>query len=528
MNRIKLPQHTNPGYTGQLGNTRQLTIIGGNGAGKTLFMNEMISLFGDKAYCLSALSAFYAEREESTLPNSIDSQYRKAVSMQNYMRTDAVSELDKIVYMLFADELESLLEMKAQAQKEGKRLRITPTKLDIIKQHWERIFPGNRITRTRGSVMFTTTSGSDLIATHSLSQGEKAVLYYLGAAMYAPENAVIFIDMPGLFIHPSIIGQLWNSIEELRPDCTFVYNSVDEDFVSTRTNNTCIWVKRYDSRSRSWEYDILAPGSRNDELVLEFAGTRRAVLFIEGDMRHSIDARLYSLVFPDMNVRPVGSCNKVIETTRSFNDQRSMHHLRSYGIVDRDRRTDNEVEYLRNKAIMVPEVAEVENIFLLPEVIKLTARRRGRDPERVMRRVHKEVMRMFSQRTEEQVLQHVRHRVKREVECKIDARFKCITAMEAHLRNLVNKLQPRRHYNELREQFAAMVRDDDYEAVLRVFNHKPALTDCGVAQQLGFKTKDEYIGYVLDTMKSRSKDAERLRETVRHVLRADAPDGNQE
>lgn len=526
VNRIILPPNTDRSHDGKLGDTRQLTIIGGNGAGKSRFMDEMISLCGDRAYCLSALSAFYAEREESTLPGSIDSQYRRAVSQQSYMRTDAVSELDKIVYMLFADELESLLEMKAEALESGKRLQIKPTKLDIIKKHWERIFPGNSITRSRGSVMFATRSGNDLITTHSLSQGEKAVLYYLGAAMYAPTDAVIFIDSPSLFIHPTIIGTLWNSIEELRPDCTFVYNSVDEDFVSTRTNNTSIWVKRYDSQSHAWEYEVIAPGSRADELMVEFAGSRRPVLFIEGDMRHSIDVRLYSLVFPDMTVRPLGSCNKVIETTRSFNDQQSMHHLRSYGIVDRDRRTEHEVEYLRNKMIMVPDVAEVENIFLLPGVIKLTARRRGRDPERVMRRVHKEVMRMFRQHTEEQVLQHVRHRVKREVECKIDARFKCITALETHLRGLVDKLQPRKQYKELREEFAVMVRDDDYESVLRVFNHKPMLSDCGVAQQLGFKSKDEYIGYVLDILKSRGKDSEHLRQTVRHALHIE-PNGKE-
>ena len=74
----------------------------------------------------------------------------------------------------------------------------------------------------------------------------------------------------------------------------------------------------------------------------------------------SLDIRLYSLVFPDMSVRPVGSCDKVIETTRSFNDQQAMHHLSSFGIVDRDRRTDQEVGYLRAKHIMVPDVAEME------------------------------------------------------------------------------------------------------------------------------------------------------------------------
>lgn len=487
-------------------------------------MDEMISLCGEKAYCLSALSAFYPEREESTLPNSIDSQYRRAVSQQSYMRTDAVSELDKIVYMLFADELESLLDMKAKALEEGRKLKVSVTKLDVIKKHWERIFPGNRITRSKGSLMFATCSGSDLITTHSLSQGEKAALYYLGATMYAPQNAVIFIDSPTLFVHPTILGTLWNSIEDLRPDCTFVYNSVDEDFVSSRTHNTCIWVKRYISTDHAWDYEIMAPGSRIEELMVEFAGSRRPVLFIEGDLRHSIDAKLYSLVFPDMTVRPLGSCNKVIETTRSFNDLQSMHHLRSYGIVDRDRRTDHEVEYLRNKQIMVPDVAEIENIFMLPGVIKLTAKRRGRDPEKLFRRIDKEVMRIFRQHSEEQVLQHVRHRIKREVECKIDARFKCITAMETHLRNLADKLQPRKHYKELRQSFAAMVRDDEYESVLKVFNHKPLISDCGAAQLLGFKSKDDYIGYVLDTLKSSGKDAEQLRCIIRHVLHADDGD----
>lgn len=83
-----------------------------------------------------------------------------------------------------------------------------------------------------------------------------------------------------------------------------------------------------------------------------------------------------------------------------------------------------EVGYLRDKQIMVPDVAEVENIFMLPEVIKIMARKRGRDGAKIMRRVERDVMRMFKRHSEEQALQHVRHKVKRDVECKIDARFR--------------------------------------------------------------------------------------------------------
>lgn len=501
--------------------TRQITIIGGNGAGKSRFMAEMTSLAGEKAFILNALSAFFPERQESTLTGSIDDLYRKAIRQQSYMRVDAVSQLDKLVYMLFADELESLLDFKENGMQKGKRLRPTVTKLDIIKRHWEKIFPGNKIMRIKGNLMFATQSGDNLISASALSQGEQTALYYMAAVLYAMPEAVIFIDSPSMFVHPSILGTFWNSVESMRPDCTFVYNSVDEDFVETRINNTCIWVKSYDSLTREWDYKIINPAERSEELMVELAGSRRPVLFIEGDARHSIDMRLYSLVFRDMTVRPLGSCNKVIETTRTFNDLKAMHHLQSYGIVDRDRRSEQEVRYLQNKQIMVPDVAEIENIFLLPEVIRIMAKVRGRDASKIVHRVQRDVIRMFRHHADQQALQHVRHKVKREVECKIDARFSCITALETHLRSLPAQLQPRKHYNRLREEFAVMIRDNDYASILRVFNHKPMLPDSGIHTLLGYHSKEDYIEGVLTLLKGNSKDANALREAVRHILHAD-------
>lgn len=68
-----------------------------------------------------------------------------------------------------------------------------------------------------------------------------------------------------------------------------------------------------------------------------------------------------------------------------------------------------------------------------------------------------------------------------------------------------------------------MVRDNDYHGVLRVFNHKPMLSDSGVHQMLGYRTKDDYIGGVLDTLKSSGKDSDALRAVIRHCLHADNP-----
>ncbi len=499
----------------------QVTIIGANGAGKSRFMDEMISLCGNRAYALSALSSSFPEREESTLPGSVDMLYREAIQKQRYMRGDAVSQLDKLSYMLFADELESLLDFKESFGKEKGKLKPAFTKLDKIKNLWKKVFPGSRITRDKGTLMFATTAGDDLIPLNRLSQGEKTALYYASAVLYAMSGAVIFIDSPSLFLHPAITGSFWNAVERLRPDCTFVYNSVDIDFVRSRTSNTCIWVKSYDSSSKAWDYQVLPDTPLSEEILIELGGSRRPVLFIEGDSSHSIDAKLYSLVFSDWTVRPLGSCNKVIETTRTFNDLKYMHHLRSRGIVDRDRRTDAEVGYLRKKEILVPEVAEVENIFLLETVIKTMAKRRGKQPGKVFNKVKGEVVKMFRRQADQQALQHVRHRVKREVECKIDARFTCITALETHLKTLVFKLQPRKHYNELRQRFARMIAEEDYAGILQVFNHKPMLPDSGVHQLLGFRSKEEYISGVLRVLEENGPDAKTIREAVRHCFLID-------
>lgn len=523
MKSISLPPSLNPNAETRVDGTKPITIIGANGAGKSRFMEEMTVCCGNRTYILDALKAFYPEREESTLPGSIDALYRESIRQQPYMRTDAVSEIDKLVYMIFADELESLLELKEESDGARRKVTLKPTRLDMIKRVWEKIFPGNKICRQKGHLMFATMAGGDLIPVQKLSQGEKAAFYYLGAVSYAPRNAVIFIDTPSIFVHPSIIQNLWNSIEEMRPDCTFVYNSVDAEFVSSRSQSVCIWVKNYDSEHKAWDYEILDTAGLRNEIIMQLAGSRRPILFIEGEARRSIDARLYSLVFPEYIVKPLGSCNKVIETTRSFNDQQGLHHLQSRGIVDRDRRSDKEVDYLRNKSIMVPDVAEVENIFLLPDVVKVMAARRGRDYGRIMHRLERDVVRMFRRHAEEQALQHVRHKVKREVECKIDARFACITALELHLQQLEQKLQPRRKYNLLREQFAVMVRDSDYLGILKVFNHKPMLPDSGIHQMLGYRTKEDYIDGVIDALKGHGKDAEHLRSTIKYCLHADEP-----
>lgn len=524
MNRISLPPRIDGAQPLAFPNSRQITIVGGSGVGKSRFMHALVDAFGQRAYSLSALGILMCEKGGSVDKLFAEKMPPKAAFSAELYATD----LDRLAAMLFHDEFRYLLSVKSECLIEDKAIELKPTHLDSLVHIWQEIFPGNTVMREQGRLLFATPGGPDLISTVKLSASEKTVLYYLAAVMYAPPSGVIFVDSPDMFLHTAMLHILWNAVEGLRPDCTFVYNASDMEFMNSRTENVTIWVKSQNIAMHAWDYEILPPGSLPDDLTACLLGTRRPVLFIEGDATHSIDAKLYPLVFPRYSVRPLGSCNKVIEATRSFCDMKQMHHLDSFGIVDRDRRTPNEVEYLRRKNVMVPEVAEIENIFLLEDVIAIMARKRNRNAAKVFDKVKRSVMKMFETHFREQVLQHVRHRMKRRLECRGDAKVKTINELERHLKSLPSIINVRESYAELMGQFESIAHRGDYAGVLRVFNHKPMLSECRVASLLGYDTVQDYISGVLHTLKGRDKYARQLRDAIRRVflIPESGPDNN--
>ena len=87
----------------------------------------------------------------------------------------------------------------------------------------------------------------------------------------------------------------------------------------------------------------------------------------------------------------MGGCQKVIETTKAFGQLKDFHTLDSKGIVDRDRRTQGEINYLREQHIYVPDVAEVENLLMIEDVIKTVAKRLMKDPDDVFKQVKEKI-----------------------------------------------------------------------------------------------------------------------------------------
>ena len=499
--RIELPQ-----------DTRQITIIGANGSGKSRFTGFLEDALKPMSFRLSALDALYASADAT---NPIDALYKEALTSSAFLHSDAKSTFERLMVMLLNEEMANLVAYKVAVAR-GEKATLEESKLDAVIKRWQEVFPENHVLREGGGLLFSREGDDDAYSQMKLSHGEKAVLFYFGAVLYAPVNGTIFVDNPGIFLHNSILRRLWDTIEALRPDCRFVYTTHDVDFAASRSENTIVWVRSYNPDAVTWDYDLLPSDTGlSEDVYMALIGARRPVMFIEGDATHSIDAKLYPLIFKDYNVKALGSCNKVIEATRAFNDLKAFHHLESRGIVDRDRRDEKEVAYLRGKNIFVPDVAEIENILMLEDVVRAVARYTGHNDNKVFATVKKSIVRQFKQDLRQQALLHTRHRVKRTVEYRVDGRFTNINALEEHMQNLVNEINPRGMYEQFCRRFSQMVALEDYSGILRVYNQKSMVPRSNVGQLCGLPgSKDAYVQCVLAVLKSDRDEAEAIRKAI--------------
>lgn len=499
---------------------QSVTIIGANGAGKTRFTAYLAESLGDKAFKLSALKAIYASGEPKDEPGTVDSLFVKARQSPAFLTNTAATTFDRLVALLLNEEIAALVEYKvAQMEVSAGRLEAAmapTTKLDEVISRWQEIFPSNQVLRQGGRLLFARDGQDDTYTQMRLSAGEKAVLYYFGALMYAPEGGVVFVDSPEMFLHPSLQQKTWDSLEAMRPDCHFVYTTHDLDFTATRQRDTLLWVRGYDPAGEGWDYTILPRGAGiSDEVYMAIIGSRNPVLFIEGDASHSIDAKLYPLVFKDFTVKSLGSCDKVIESTRTFNDQRALHHLESRGIVDRDRRDEGEVAYLRGKNIFVPDVAEIENILMLEEVVRTVASVNRRDENRVFRAVKKSIIGMFRHDLRAQAMLHTRHRIKRLMERRVDGKFTNINAFEQHLSGLAKELNPRGLYEQLCREFSRWAAEENYAEILKVYNQKSMLPGSNVSQLCGLNgSKEAYVDSIISILRRDTPASRRIRRAI--------------
>lgn len=201
----------------------------------------------------------------------------------------------------------------------------------------------------------------------------------------AADYSALIVDEPELHLHPSIMSLLWDELAVARPDCAFVFITHSLEFASSRPGNKYL-VRDYQP-GPAWTIDPVPEDTGfSEEFTTLILGSRRPVLFVEGAAA-SLDLSIYGALYPDHLVLPRGSCEAVIHSVASMRNNAALTRVVCCGIVDGDHRSDEEIRHLRDLGVAVLPVADVENVFLLPEISRAIAAHEGHEGDGIDERL---------------------------------------------------------------------------------------------------------------------------------------------
>lgn len=245
------------------------------------------------------------------------------------------------------------------------------------------------VTTDRTSFEAVPGRGGDPYPISEMSDGEKSALLLAAEVMTVPRGSVIIVDEPERHLHRLISAPLIEAVVEERKDCHFVVLTHDLELASALPRNaTTLGVVTQtawsaDREPIGWDIRFLDPGDEMPESARQaILGGRQQVLFVEGE-RHSLDLRLYQVLFPDWTLSPVGGCDQVIRAVGGLLTSDAHHWVRGRGIVDGDGRNANEREALAKKGILSLQLSEVESLYYSEAVRGALAVRQGETLEKV-------------------------------------------------------------------------------------------------------------------------------------------------
>ena len=304
-------------------------------------------------------------------------QYRPGSRWRNKAATHLLNDYDYLVQALFADQANTSL-IAYHAHKPGAERSTQPfktTKMDVLKEIWERLLPHRLLTVTGDDISVMPSSGGNQYDASDMSDGERAIFYMIGQALVAADNQLLIIDEPELHIHPSIMAKLWDELEATRADCAFVYITHDLEFATNR--NAQKFVIRDYTPTPTWHIEAVPEDTGfSEELTALILGSRRPILFVEGK-ETSLDLPIYRACYPDWTVIPRSSCSDVIHSVVTMRRNASLTRVTCSGIVDGDDYGQDDKDKLIELGIQVLPVSEIENLILLPIVTTAIAESEG-------------------------------------------------------------------------------------------------------------------------------------------------------
>lgn len=443
------------------------------GAQRNLNFEENIKL---KSYSEAEELVFYGTTNKPFQSNKI---YRWNNS--DKLTTSMINDFEDVLAALLAlkgNEQDYFVQQCKEAEKHGREYPKSPeTVVDKLINVWDSVYPQRKldVKDSKFFAKFDSGYGEKQYAANQMSDGERAVLYLTAQVLCIPREKTLIIDEPEVHLHKSIMNTLWRNLEALRKDCLFIYITHDTQFASMHMASDKYWIRSYDGTN--WNIEKIQNTGLPEQLKLEILGNRKDVLFVEGN-EGSFDVALYSSIYPDYYIIPCGSCSQVISRTKAFRNSEELHHCKVFGIIDRDYRSEHEIESYKQDDIYTLGVAEVENLFITSEVLSAFAAHMCKSDEAIKKIKSYVVDKRFKEQIEKQICQSIVAELKYKLST-MDIANKNEEAVKKSVLEIPQMLDYDAVKEKKEQEFRTALEEENYEEILKLFNEK------GIAKTVG-------------------------------------------
>ncbi|WP_455915564.1 DUF4435 domain-containing protein [Pantoea agglomerans] len=412
-----------------------------------------------------------------------------------------VNDFTQLMTLLFSENYASLQKSEEEFHTTKKPVEIKLTKIRKLKEIWEQILP-HRVIKLNASEVNLEVDDKEKTqySAKAMSDGERVIFYLIGHVLCAAENSIIVVDEPEIHIHKAVQDKLWQLLESERSDCLFVYFTHDLGFASSRQGSQKIFMKSYDGNSFDWDIipeDKVIP----ETMLLELIGSRKPILFVEGS-EGSKDSEVFKLAYSEYLVTPVGGCSSVIMSTKAFSKLNSLHHLTCHGIIDRDYLIEGQISAYEEYGIFSLKVAEIENLFIVPELILAVAKQLLLDENETLEKVKSFVINRFENDKNEHAMNITKHMINLHAG-RFSSNATNITMLQSNYQEHSNNLNPELVFQNALHEAQGLINNRNYTEILKVYNKKDLLNS---------------ISHLFDVKGPQSTYLEKLREMNKRGL----------
>lgn len=329
---------------------------------------------------------------------------------------------------------------------------------------------------------------------HEMSDGERVIIYHTGRVLLAPKNSLIIVDEPEIHLHKTIANKLWDALEARRKDCTFIYFTHDLDFASSRIAQKG-WIKEF-KYPNNWHIELIEENVIPEELQLKLVGSRKKILFCEGDTQNSIDKFVFEILFPDYTIQPVESCKTVIAYTRAFNKLENVP-IKAYGLIDRDFRNEEQLKKLEKESIYSYSVAEIENLFLIEDFIVKFAQYKHEPID--IDELKNKVIQTANDNMESQLAAYITNAINYTFTESHIKRADTKEKVSINFSDFIASIDIEKLYKEQKQKIEKIISDRNYNELIKIINHKGLITL--VAQAFRYTKQKDYIEKALSFLR---------------------------